>query len=124
MVPEDQRNVLANWSGGGHVAAADVEVVQADGTIETPEELGKKHVELPEPGSAGIATGQADFEERALLRIHGQPDLQVTGFKWRQRFEAGVHRFSVGEGLGGLTSELVLRTLDGGIHRMFSNKDI
>lgn len=124
FVPEDQRTVLANWSGVGRVAATDVQVVHADGTIETPEQLGQKYVELPEPGSPGVASGQASFEERALLRIAGEPDLQVTGFMWRQRFEAGVHKFTVGEGVGGLTSELMLRTLDGGIHRMFSNKDI
>lgn len=124
MVPDDQPEVLAAWSGGGLVSAESVEIVHADGTMDTVHSLAAKYVRVPASGTAGIAVGEETFSDRSVLRVAGQPDLQVTGFKWQQRFEVAVHQFTVGDGIGGLTSELMLRTLDGSVHKMFSNRDL
>jgi hypothetical protein len=50
------------------------------------------------------------------------PPDHITGFGWRQRWEVATEQYSVGLGIGGLTAELVLRTLDGQIHRIFTNR--
>ena len=113
---------LQQWPTQQHLNVDDVRVVLSDGSQLTVKDLERSYVQAPAPGEAGIATGSADFADGAHLTIKGYPDLPVMGFDWSQQFSAGVHRFTIGDGVGGLTSDLVLRTLDGDIHRIFSNR--
>lgn len=48
----------------------------------------------------------------------------MSGFKFRQRWGHASLEIVSGEGIAGLTAELALRTLDGSIHRIFSNRDL
>lgn len=47
-----------------------------------------------------------------------------TGFKFRQCWGKATEEVIVADDMAGLTAELVLRSLDGSIHRMFSNRDL
>jgi hypothetical protein len=76
------------------------------------------------PGEAGEVEGGKDFSEARWLRLPGEDPIKVTGYRWKQEIHAGTHNFSVGVGVGGLTAELLLRSLDGSIHRLFTNRQI
>lgn len=65
-----------------------------------------------------------DFEEPTWLQIGGAQPLKVLGFDSRQTWGHAVQEVVVGEGIEGLTAELALRSLDGSIHQIFSNRDI
>lgn len=75
-------------------------------------------------GTAGTLSGGQDFNEPRWLHMPGEEPLRVTGYEWTWEVVSGTHDFSVGFGVGGLAAELVLRTLDGEIHRIFSNRQI
>lgn len=76
------------------------------------------------PGEAGEMEGSYDFDGEVFLLLPDEDPIRMTGFEWSQRVSVGSHRFSAGDGIGGLAAELVLRTVDGEIHRMFTNKQI
>lgn len=48
----------------------------------------------------------------------------MTGFKFTQEWGHATEEVVVSDGVPGLTAELVLRSLDGSIHRMFSDSEL
>lgn len=76
------------------------------------------------PGESGEVAGTHEFEQPTWLYLPDEQPIRVTGYKWTQRIAVATHEFSVGLGIGGLAAELVLRTLDGSIHRIFTNRQI
>ena len=123
VVPEDAQAV-SNSPERGRASIDDVELVYRDGRSETARTTIEQNVQPPPIGQAGVASGECAFEEPVLVRIAGWPDLHITGFTLSQPWAIAPHEFSVGLGIGGLTAELVLRTLDGEIHRIFTNRDL
>jgi Restriction endonuclease len=65
-----------------------------------------------------------DFEEVTWLQFKDAQPLKVIGLESRQRWGHAVQKVVIGDGLAGLTAELALRSLDGSIHQMFSNREI
>lgn len=86
-------------------------------------QLAAQHATLP-PGEAGELSGAHDFERPTWLHLPGEAPIRVTGYEWTQTVSSATHEFSVGDGVGGLAAELMLRTLDGSIHRIFTNRQI
>lgn len=76
------------------------------------------------PGEPGEIGGTHEFGEPTWLHLPDEKPICVTEFKWAQRISVAAQEFSVGLGIGGLAAELVLRTLDGSIHRIFTNRQI
>ncbi len=123
VVPEDAEAVAASpKQGSAHVD--DVQLAYPDGRTETARELLNQHVNVPPAGEIGYASGEVTFDEPVLVRFEGWPDLRITGFTWSRPWTTAQHSFSIGDGIGGLAAELVLRTLDGEIHRMFTNRQL
>lgn len=71
-----------------------------------------------------VTRGKLEFAERTWLELPGESPILVTGFSWSQKWIETKDQFSVGDGVGGLAAELVLRSIDGSIHRLFTNKQI
>lgn len=65
-----------------------------------------------------------EFPGPTWLEIGDEPSVKVLAFRSRQDWGHARQEIVVGIGVEGLTAELVLRTLDGSIHRMFSNRDL
>jgi len=76
------------------------------------------------PGEAGELSGGHEFDRPTWLHLPGEAPIRVTGYEWTQTVSSATHEFSVGDGVGGLAAELMLRTLDGSIHRIFTNRQI
>jgi hypothetical protein len=64
------------------------------------------------------------FPEPTWLQMGGAPPVKVLAFRSLQSWGHAKQEVVVGVGVEGLTAELVLRSLDGSIHRMFSNRDL
>lgn len=78
----------------------------------------------PPLGFEGEHSGTHRFTEPTWLQVGEALPLKVVGFKFRQEWGVLEHNIAVGDGVAGLTAELALRSLDGSIHRMFSNEDL
>lgn len=76
------------------------------------------------PGEAGELGGTHEFDQPTWLHLPDEAPIRVTGYRWRQTVSSATHEFSAGDGIGGLAAELVLRTLDGSVHRIFTNRQI
>jgi hypothetical protein len=65
-----------------------------------------------------------EFPQATWLQVADEPAIKFLAFRSRQDWGHIKQEVAVGIGVEGLTAELVLRTLDGLIHRMFSNRDL
>jgi hypothetical protein len=72
----------------------------------------------------GEYTATHHFTEPTWLQVGDAAPVKVLGFKSRQGWGRAEQTVVVGVGIEDLTAELVLRSLDGSIHRMFSNRDL
>ncbi len=72
----------------------------------------------------GTYSGIHRFDETTLLQVGAADPLKVTGFKFTQEWGHATQEVVVSDGVPGLTAELVLRSLDGSIHRMFSDGEL
>jgi hypothetical protein len=64
------------------------------------------------------------FPEPTWLQVGDESPVKVLAFASRQGWGHAEQKVVVGVGIEGLNAELVLRSLDGSIHRMFSNRDL
>jgi hypothetical protein len=76
------------------------------------------------PGEPGKLAGAMNFDKPTWLHVPNARPIKVSGYNWTQDVVVANHSFSVGIGVGGLAAELVIRTLDGSIHRIFTNRQI
>lgn len=125
VAPEDAL-ALEGTPGSGRVNVDDVHVLDADGESQTVRAMLEEHVRPPDGWEEEdkVSSGDVIFEQPVLVRIAGWPELHMLGFGWSQPWTTVAHEFGVGDGVGGLAAELVLRTLDGEIHRIFTNRDL
>ena len=60
------------------------------------------------------------FAEPTWLHLPGVDPLRVIAWKWSLHVASSTDRLVIiDEGVGELVAELVLRTVDGSVHRMF-----
>jgi hypothetical protein len=64
------------------------------------------------------------FDEPTWVALGEQAPVRLLGFATRQRWAVVADERAIGHGVAGLMAELVLRTLDGSIHRMFTNREL
>lgn len=76
-------------------------------------------------GADGVIRGEEIFDGKATLELPGYGPFPVTGFAWEVEMST-FRAFDVeaGLGIGGLVAELVLLSLDGEIHRIFTNHQL
>jgi hypothetical protein len=65
-----------------------------------------------------------DFPDPTWLQVGTAPSVKVLAFASVQPWGHAKQEIVVGVGIEGLAAELALRSLDGSIHRMFSNRDL
>jgi hypothetical protein len=86
-------------------------------------QLSDDYGRVPMGGQATIGRVNV-FEEPTWLIAPGVPPLRVEAWKWQARVASDTSQVVVGDGIGGLVTELVLRTTDGSIRRMFTNRQL
>jgi hypothetical protein len=77
------------------------------------------------PGGEGIVGRTIQVAEPMWLCAPGLPPLRVVAWKWEAEWHTSdPHEIVMGEGIAGLAAELVLKTVDGSLHQVFTNRDI
>ena len=87
------------------------------------EQLKEDYAAVPLGGEATIGR-TATFVEPTWLHAPGLPPLRVNAWRWAVSVASTTTVHVVADGVGGLAAELVLRSTDGSIHKMFTNRDI
>ncbi len=75
-------------------------------------------------GTPGTLAGEHKFKGPTWLHLPDEAPIRVNGYSWTVKVVVATHTFRTGIGVGGLSAELVLRTLDGSIHRVFTNRQL
>jgi hypothetical protein len=77
------------------------------------------------PGGEGVVGRTVQVSEPTWLCIPRLPPLRVAAWRWEAEWRTSdPHELLMGEGIAGLAAELVLKTVDGTLHRVFTNRDI
>lgn len=113
------------------IAAAPRGMARTD-TIYLVDKIGNRRPAKPEIEAAIVPPLDFDgeyettfrFSEPTWLQVGNDSPVKVLAFTSRQSWGHAEKKVVVGVGVEGLTAELVLRSLDGSIHRMFSNHDL
>ncbi len=109
---------------GGSFTTADLELVDQAGVArpfqpELDAELAKGAVEL---GGEGERTGIVRFSEPTWLRGVADRDLRMVAYGWRAQW--GTSTFEQVIKAGRELATLVLRSIDGSVHKMMTDRDI
>lgn len=64
------------------------------------------------------------FEKPTWLLVPNLPPLRVEAWKWEAKVASDTRQVVIESGVGGLVAELTLRTLDGSIHRFFTDHQL
>jgi Restriction endonuclease len=107
----------------GTARTDDLSLVDTHG-VRRPAKGDIERVIAPPLDFEGEYVASHDFNDATWLQVGEVRPLKVIGFKSRQNWGHAVQEVVVGEGLAGLTAELALRSLDGTVHQVFSNRDI
>jgi hypothetical protein len=65
-----------------------------------------------------------EFTEPTWLHAPGLPALRVSAWKWEVEVASSTEENVIGDGIGGLAAELVIRTVDDKVHEMVTNRQI
>jgi hypothetical protein len=107
-----------------HMEPAVISISNESGQWETFQEVWDEASKGVPVDSKGVMKGTITYDEPRQLRL-GDFDLAIDGFDWEIKMTTVQGPpWSVGYGIGDLTAELMFRTLDGSIQRVFSNKQI
>lgn len=86
-------------------------------------QLDEDYVSVPLGGHAELGRRNA-LSSPTWLHLPGQPKVRVLAWTWKLDVTTATTEHVIDEAVGGLAAELVLKTLDGSIRRMFSGRDI
>lgn len=88
------------------------------------QQLAEESASVP-PGGEGIVGRTVQVSEPTWLCAPGLPPLRVVAWKWEAEWRTSDPQTTVmGEGIAGLAAELILKTLDGSLHHVFTNREI
>lgn len=112
----------------GHLGATEVDelsVAFPDGSVVGFREIWEPIEGNIPLGSNGVVAGEHSFDDKAQLNLPGYGALLVTGFAWEVEMSTfRAFDIEVGLGIGGLVAELALLSIDGQIHRIFTNHQL
>jgi hypothetical protein len=87
------------------------------------EQLHEDYGAVPLGGEATIGRTNV-FNEPTWLHVPGLEPLRVEAWRWHANVASSTTSHVIGDGVGGLAAELVLRSVDGSIHRILSDRQI
>lgn len=64
------------------------------------------------------------LDEATWLHAPGLPTLRVDAWKWEVHIASSTTERVIGDAVGDLAAELVLKSIDGSIHRIFTDREI
>lgn len=75
-------------------------------------------------GGEGQIGRTNEFVQPTWLHAPGLPSLRVEAWKWEVGIASSTTEVVMGDGIGDLAAELVLKTVDGSIHAMVTNRQM
>lgn len=127
--PDEVERLATGMTGLGVVETAQVKFATASGE-ECPllpilvEQLDEDYGAAIDAGEATIGRTNT-FDEPTRLHAPGiSPPLRITGWTWEAKITTETIEVVIADGVGGLVAELALRTIDGSIQQIFTNKQI
>ena len=126
--PDDRDKIEGDVDARGLMETESLALADSDGNL-TPflpllkEQLQEDYGAVPLGGNQTIGRLNT-FSEPTWLHAPGIDPLRVTAWRWSVHVASSKIEIVMADGVGGLVAELVLRTLDASIHRLFTNKQI
>lgn len=126
--PEDHDKVQGAAHGRGLTDTQAVRLANAAGDLRPlypllMEQLSEDYGKVPLGAEQDI--GRLNhFAEPTWLHLPDLEPLRVSAWKWSVRVASSTETLVLEEGVGELTAEVVLRTVDGSIHRMFTRAEL
>lgn len=126
--PDDHDKINGQNTGLGVTETAQLNLADANGEEREflpifDAQLAEDYGAVPLGGEATIGRVNV-FEEPTWLIAPGVPPLRVEAWKWEVRVSSDTSQVVVADGIGGLVAELALRTIDGSIRRIFTNRQL
>jgi hypothetical protein len=126
--PHDAHKMAQEVTRLGLVQTRELELADADGRRRQffallDAQLAEDYGSVPFGEEATIGRINV-FEEPTWLIAPAVEPLRVGGWRWEAKVASDTITVVVEDGVGGLVAELALRTLDGSVRRIFSNRDI
>ncbi len=126
--PDDHHKVDPEKGRRGVTETAQLKLADADGHQRDflpifEAQLAEDYGKVPPGGEATIGRVNV-FDQPTWLIAPGVPPLRVEAWKWEVKVASDTIQVVVGDGVGGLVAELALRTIDGSIRRMFTNRQL
>jgi hypothetical protein len=125
---DDRDKINGDSTGLGVTETAQLKLADAVGNERDflpiwEKQLAEDYGRVPLGGEATIGRVNV-FDEPTWLVAPGVPLLRVEAWKWEMKIASDTNQLVIGDGIGGLVAELALRTIDGSIRRMFSNRQL
>lgn len=108
---------------GGTVETEILQLADAQGDRRSAKQEIERALAAP-LGFEGEWRGEQRFTAPTWLAFEDHELIKVHGFRYRLEWGTMVDEVVVGDEVGGLAAELVLKTLDGSIHRFFTNRQL
>lgn len=126
--PDDHDKMTVQTTRIGIAETAELKLADADGERRAflpilEAQLSEDYGNVPLGGEATIGRVNV-FEEPTWLNAPGLEPLRVDAWKWEVKIASDTVQVVVGDGIGGLVAELALRTIDGSVRRMFTNRQL
>ncbi len=126
--PDDANKMDEEVTRLGIVETRELELADAEGRRcpffpLVDAQLAEDYGSVPLGGEATIGRTNV-FEEPTWLIAPDVAPLRMGGWRWEAKVASDTITVVVEDGVGGLVAELALRTLDGSVRRIFSNRDI
>lgn len=126
--PDDHDKVNRQNTGLGLTETAQLKLADADGNERDflpifEAQLSEDYGTVPLGGETTIGRVNV-LDEPTWLIAPGVPPLRVDAWKWEVKVASDTIQVVVGDGIGGLVAELALRSADGSIRRLFSNRQL
>jgi hypothetical protein len=126
--PDDHGKIEGAGYSQGMTDTHSLLLADADGGLRPfypllKEQLGEDYGKVPLGGTQEIGRLNR-FSEPTWLHVSGLEPLRVNAWKWSVRVASSTETIAIEEGIGGLAAELVLRTVDGSVHRMFTRDQL
>ena len=126
--PDDRDKIDGDSAAWGLAQTADMKLANEAGE-ERPflpiidEQLAEDYGTVPLGGEAAIGRANV-FDEPTWLIVPGKTALRVRAWKWEVGVVSDTFQRVIDGAIAGLAVQLVLRTTDGTIRKMFTNKQI
>ena len=122
--PDDHDKIVGDTYRAGLTDTHALQLADRDGALQPfypllIDQFSKDYGSVPLGGDQNIGRHNR-FSEPTWLHVPDLEPLRVNAWSWSVRVASSTTTSVVSEAVGGLAAELVMRTVDGTLHRMFT----